>query len=66
MSFTELTQETIERDFCPRCIHYVDKQFIFRDCDTVFTIHMGKLKDCKFHTDDSWVCNYEEQTGENT
>lgn len=31
MSFTELTAETIERDYCPRCKYYIDKQFIYKD-----------------------------------
>lgn len=65
MSFTELTAETIERDYCPRCKHYIDKQFIYKDYDRGITITMGTLKDCKFHTDTSWVCDFEKVEDEN-
>lgn len=60
MGMTQLTQEVIERDFCPRCLHYVDKQFIYRDCESGITIAMGTVKDCKFHTDTSWLCDFKE------
>ena len=44
----QLTQEVIERDFCPRCIHYIDKQYIYRDCEK--DISNRKYKDwLSFH-----------------
>lgn len=60
MSFTELTAETIERDFCPRCLHYIDKQYIYRDNESGITLILGTVKDCKFHTDTKWVCDFKE------
>ena len=60
MTFTELTQKQIESDFCPHCQHYIDKQFIYRDCESGLTIQMGTVKDCKFHTCEDWVCDYKE------
>ena len=59
MEMTQLTQKVIERDFCPRCMHYIDKQFIYKDSDSNITITMC-TKDCKFHTDTSWTCNFKE------
>ena len=56
---TQLTQDVIERDFCPRCLHYIDKH-IYRDCDSSIIITMGTVKDCKFHTNTSWVCDFKE------
>ena len=61
MKMTQLTQEVIERDFCPRCMHYIDKQFIYKDYDSGITITMGTVKGCKFHTDKSWVCDFKEK-----
>lgn len=61
MEMIQLTQEVIERDFCPRCLHYIDKQYIYRDCESGITIKMGTVKDCKFHTDTSWLCDFKEQ-----
>ena len=60
MGMTQLTQETIERDFCPRCKWYIDKQFIYRDSESGITITMGTVKDCKFHTNTSWICDFKE------
>lgn len=60
METRQLTQEVIERDFCPRCIHYIDKQYIYKDYDRGITIEMGTVKDCKFHTDASWICDFKE------
>lgn len=60
MGMTQLTQEIIERDFCPHCTHYIDKQYIYKDYERDITISLGTLKDCKFHTDDSWVCDFKE------
>ena len=60
MSFTELTAETIERDYCPRCQYYIDKKYIYRDVDSGYVFEMGTVKDCKFHTDKSWVCDFKE------
>lgn len=58
MSFTELTAETIERDYCPRCKYYIDKQFIYKDENIQIT--MGTVKECKFRTDTSWICDFKE------
>ena len=55
-----ITQETIERDFCPRCLHYIDKQYIYKDYESGMTITMGTVKDCKYHTDKSWICDFKE------
>ena len=60
MGMTQLTQEVIERDFCPCCKWYIDKQYIYRDCESGITIKMGTVKDCKFHTDTSWLCDFKE------
>ena len=60
MGMIQLTEEVIERDFCPRCLHYIDKRFIYRDCESGITITMGTVKDCKFHTDTSWLCDFKE------
>lgn len=60
MKITQLTPDIIKRDFCPHCLHYIDKH-IYRDCDSSVTIIVGTVKDCKFHIDDtSWVCRFEE------
>ncbi len=59
MSFTELTAETIERDYCPRCQYYIDKQFIYKDEN--IQMEMGTVKDCKFHTNTSWICDFKEK-----
>jgi hypothetical protein len=61
MGLTQLTQETIERDFCPRCKWYIDKRFIYKDYDTGTTLTMGTVKDCKFHTDTNWICDFKEK-----
>lgn len=66
MGMTQLTQKVIERDFCPCCMHYIDKQFIYRDCESGITITMGTVKDCKFHTDKNWLCDFKEVEGEKT
>ena len=60
MGITQLTQEVIERDFCPRCKWYIDKRFIYRDDERGINITMGTVKDCKFHTDTSWICDFKE------
>ena len=58
MNFTQLTQKQIESNFCPKCEHYIDKQYIYRDCDSGLKIQLGTVKDCKFHTDKKWICNF--------
>ena len=58
MGITQLTQEVIERDYCPRCKYYIDKQFIYKDESIQIT--MGTVKECKFRTDTSWVCDFKE------
>jgi hypothetical protein len=55
---TQLTQEVIERDYCPRCQYYIDKQFIYKDEN--IEMKMGTVKDCKFHTNTSWICDFKE------
>lgn len=60
MGMTQLTQEVIERDFCPRCKWYIDKRFIYRDDESDITITMGTVKDCKYHTNTSWLCDFKE------
>ena len=60
MGMTQLTQEIIERDYCPYCQHYIDKRFIYRDVDSGYVIEMGLVKDCKFHTDKSWICDFKD------
>ncbi len=60
MEMTQLTQEVIERDFCPRCLHYIDKPYMCKDYESGITITMGTAKDCKFHTDTSWICDFKE------
>lgn len=64
--FTELTVETIKRDYCPKCQYYIDKKYIYRDCESGLTIQMGTVKDCKFHTDKEWVCNFKKVENENS
>ena len=61
MKFTELTYETIQKEFCPKCEHYIDKQFLYRDRECEITIAMGTVKDCKFHTNEMCVCDYREK-----
>lgn len=56
----EITQEIIERDYCPRCIHYIDKQLIYRIYESGAKMSMGTVKDCKFHTNTSWLCDFKE------
>lgn len=60
MGMTQLTQEVIERDYCPRCKRYIDKQFIYRDGERGINITMGTVKDCKFHTNTTWLCDFKE------
>ena len=60
MEMAQLMQKTIEHDFCPHCQHYIDKQFIYRDYESGAVMPMGTVKDCKFHTDTSWVCDFKE------
>lgn len=61
---TRQTQEVIERDYCPRCIHYIDKQFIYSDCESGITITMGTVKDCEFRTNTSWICDFKEKVAD--
>ena len=60
MGMTQLTQEVIERDFCPHCQNYIDKRSIYKDCESGVVMPMGTVKDCKFHTDTSWICDFKE------
>ena len=55
---TESTVETIERDYCPRCKYYIDKQFIYKDGNIQRS--MGTVKECKFRTNTSWICEFKE------
>ena len=50
--------EAIERDYCPRCQYYIDKQFICKDGK--LELNMGTVKGCKFHTNESWICDFKE------
>lgn len=45
---------------CLKCKHFVDKDYIFKDYTNNININFGKIKDCKFRTDKSWKCNFEE------
>ena len=63
MSFTELTAETIERDYCPRCKYYIDKLLVYKEKN--IQINMGTVKECKFRTDTSWICDFKEDKNGN-
>ena len=60
MGMIQLSQGVIERDFCPRCLYYINKH-IYRDCDSSIASVMGTVKYCKFHTNTSWICDFKEK-----
>ena len=60
MSFTELTAETIERDYCSRCQNFVDKRFIYKDYGSGYVFNMGTIRECKYRTDKDWICDFKE------
>ena len=60
----KIMQEIIEHDFCPHCQNYIDKRFIYRDCESGVVL-MGTVKDCKFRTDTSWSCDFKEMANGN-